>query len=244
MDATFIPILVVPAVPYEEGIRFLHRETQIDIGSEMAETLWKTLSFTNGYNSIASVAKLADLPENEVLEIFSELFEMELVVDSREQFMHFHRVSNFPSTFNCSLSQDEIEEYSRSKRMPVKAGKVFEFDSDKKSTLYAIREKRRSCRNFSKQKLTVNQIGNICHYAYSIYDHTVPSGGALYPLRIYVLVEKAQDGLPPGYYEYDAELNNLICFDNEVDEEQLKYCCGLKASIIQIFQPWISVNFD
>ena len=52
----------------------------------------------------------------------------------------------------------------------------------------------------------------------------MPSGGALYPLKIYVLVERAQDGLTPGYYEYDAEQNLLVLFDNEVDEEQLKYC--------------------
>lgn len=72
--------------------------------------------------------------------------------------------------------------------------------------------------------MTVNQIGSICHFAYSIPDHSVPSGGALYPLRIYVLIEKPQDGLEPGYYEYDAEQNRLVCFNDEVDVEQLKYC--------------------
>ena len=72
--------------------------------------------------------------------------------------------------------------------------------------------------------MTVNQIGSICHFAYSIPDHSVPSGGALYPLRIYVLIEKPQEGLDPGYYEYDAEQNRLVCFNGEVDVEQLKYC--------------------
>ncbi len=224
MNKDFIPILVVPAVPYKEGIRFLHRETQIDIGSDMAEVLWRILSFTNGYNDVTSIAKFVDLPENDVSEIFAELCEMELVVDSREQFIHFHRISNNPSAFYCNLTQDEVEAYTKSKRLPVKSGEIFEFESDKNTALYSMRKKRRSCRNFSDRKLTLDQIGSICHYAYSIYDHTVPSGGALYPLKIYVTIEKAQDGLDIGYYEYDAELNNLIRFNDEVDVEQLKYC--------------------
>ena len=224
MGLSFVPILVVPAVPHEGGIRFLHRETQIDIDSKMAEVLWKILSFTNGYNDVPSIAELAELPEDEVSEIILELRDMELVVDSREQFMHFHRVSNFPTAFNSTLSQDEVEAYTKSKRLPVKSGEVFQFECNKSSALYPIRKKRRSCRNFSERKLTIDQIGSLCHYAYSIYDHSVPSGGALYPLRIYVLVEKAQSGLDAGYYEYDAELNNLVCFNREIDEEQLKYC--------------------
>ena len=224
MNATFAPILVVPAVPFEEGIRFLHRETQIDIGADMAPTLWKILSYTNGYNDVTTIAELADLPEDEVSEIISELCDMELVVDSREQFLHFHRISNYPSAFNSNLTQDEVEAYTRSKRQPVKSGTVFEFKKDRNSALYPIREKRRSCRNFTEQTLTLDQIGNICHYAYSIYDHTVPSGGALYPLKIYVAIEKAQDGIGEGYYEYDSESDVLIRFSDSVDAEQLKYC--------------------
>ncbi len=224
MNTRFIPILVVPAVPYKEGIRFLHRETQLDIGQEMATNLWKILSFANGYNDVRTIAELAELPEDDVSEILSELQELELVVDSREQFLHFHRISSYPTSVNSGLTQDEIAEYTKSARSPVKSGSTFEFVSDTGSALYSIRQKRRSCRSFSKQQLTIDQIGSICHYAYSIHDHSTPSGGALYPLRIYVLIEKAQDGLNPGYYEYDAELNNLVCFNTEVDEEQLKYC--------------------
>lgn len=224
MDNSFIPILVVPAVPHEGGIRFFHREAQIDIDLNMANKLWKVLSFANGYNDLVSIAELANLPEGEVLEIFAELNAMELVVDSREQFWHFHRISNYPTTFNAELSQDEIKLYTESERLPVKVGKKMDFEIDKYSLLRVIREKRRSCRSFSKRKLTKNQIGSICHYGYSIKDHSVPSGGALYPLRIYVLVEEDQEDFMSGYYEYDTEQNCLVLFSEEIDLEQLKYC--------------------
>jgi thiazole/oxazole-forming peptide maturase SagD family component len=224
MDANFIPILVVPAVPYEGGIRFLHRECQINIGPDMANKVWRILSWCNGYNNVAFIARFSELREEDVVEILFELEEAEVIVDSRRQFVHFHRISNYPSSVGSNLTQDEIESYTKSKRPPVKFGDVFEFKLNSDSVLYPIREKRRSCRNFSGRKLTIDQIGSICHYAYSIPDHSVPSGGALYPLRIYILIEEAQDGLEPGYYEYDAEQNNLILFNNEVDIEQLKYC--------------------
>ena len=224
MHINFIPILVVPAVPFEGGIRFLHRKNQIDINPNMAEVVWKILSFCNGYNEVSLIVKSTGFPEDEVLEILSELEEMELIVDSRYQFMHFHRISNYPTSINSGLTQKEVENYTKSDRIPVKSGKIITFKCNLDSTLHPLREERRSCRSFSDRKLTLDQIGNICHYAYSIPDHSVPSGGALYPLRIYVLVEKSQDGIDPGYYEYDSEKNQLILFNDEVDEEQIKYC--------------------
>ena len=224
MDINFIPILVVPAVPYKGGIRFLHRENQIDISHDMADEVWKILSFCNGYTKVSSIIKSSGLPKDDVIEILIELEDIELIVDSRHQFMHFHRISNYPSATNSNLTQDEIKAHTKSGRLPVKSGEVIQFDCDTSSALFPIRENRRSCRSFSERKMTVNQIDSICHFAYSIPDHSVPSGGALYPLRIYVLIEKPQDGLDPGYYEYDAEQNRLICFNGEVDVEQLKYC--------------------
>lgn len=224
MDINFVPILVVPAVPCNSKIRFLHPKNQIDLAPEMAGKVWEVLSYANGYNDISTIIKLSELPETEVLEIFSELNDMEIVVDSRHQFMHFHRISNYPSAINSNLTQDEIEAYTKSNRLEVKTGKIFNFEMNASSALLSIRAKRRSCRNFAKTKLTINQIGNICNFAYSIPEHSVPSGGALYPLKIYVIIEEDQVGIKSGYYEYDAEQNNLVLFNDEVDIEQLKYC--------------------
>ncbi len=224
MVVSSTPILVVPVIPHDGGVRFLHRNDKIDIEPSMSDTVWKILGFCNGYNDISSIAELSKYPVDIVLKIISELEEMELVVDSKYQFIHFHRLSNYPSTINSNLTQDEIEKYTQSERSSTKPGEIFEFCHDKKSILSTIIENRRSCRSFSKRKLTIDQIGNTCRYAYSIPNHSVPSGGALYPIRIYVLIEEPQDGLNPGYYEYDSLQDHLVLFDDEVDIEQLKYC--------------------
>ncbi len=90
--------------------------------------------------------------------------------------------------------------------------------------MYQLQVKRESCRSFSHEKLTLFQIGNICDFAYSRSRHATPSGGGLYPLRIFCIVVRDQIGIGSGYYEYDSENSQLILFNNQPDIEQLKYC--------------------
>lgn len=224
MKKEFTPILVVAAIPHDGGIRFLHRENQLDVDPKISSKIWKILEHCNGYNNLETISRKASLSLDEVMKIVSELIELEIVVDSKEQYMHFHKIRNYPAVFNCNLTQKEIVDYTKSPRKPVKSGETIEFFVDSDSFFSRILPTRRSCRNFSDKRLTVDQIGNICHYAYSIKDHAVPSGGALYPLKIYILIEKDQEGIRSGYYEYDVENDKLVLFNEEVDEEQLKYC--------------------
>ena len=56
MSGDFMPILVVPAVPHNSGIRFLHKKEQIDISQEMADVVWRILGLCNGYNDVEYIA--------------------------------------------------------------------------------------------------------------------------------------------------------------------------------------------
>ena len=42
------PISVVPAVPYNNGIRFFHPDKQFDIYGDVVSTLWNILSLCDG----------------------------------------------------------------------------------------------------------------------------------------------------------------------------------------------------
>lgn len=220
----FFPILVVPAIPIENGIRFLHQLKQLDISGEIASCLWRILAHCNGYTDIQKIAELSKLDESFVNSIVDDLVTMEVIVDSREQYLHFNRISNNPSSFFRHLSNDEINSHTNSKRAPVKDGKSLVFHKNNFLSLYNLQVARKSCRNFSNENLTINQIGNICCYGYSILRHAVPSAGGLYPLKIYVIVARDQEDLLAGYYEYDAEKDVLVLYDKEIDIEQLKYC--------------------
>lgn len=218
------PILVVPTVSYNGGIRFMHYEKQYDIDGEIVSVLWKILSFCDGHRTLDEIVSMSKLEKSVVKEILVELDSLELIRDSRKQYEYFHKITNYPPKYFRLLSPKEVSEHKQSKRKSVKTGIVFNYQTNTNSFLYPIQLNRKSCRSFSDGKLTVNQLGNICDYAYSIARHATPSGGSLFPLKIYCVVVKKQKNFDIGYYEYDAENNNLVLYNKKIDLEQLKYC--------------------
>ncbi len=219
------PILVVPAVPYNNGIRFFHPDKQFDIDGEIVSTLWNILSGCDGHRTLNEIIKITKLDEDVVKEILIELDEMNLISDSRKQYKHFHYITNYPPKYFRLLNEEEVEKHKKSKRKKIKNGEKIYYKFDKNSKLYQLQLNRRSCRNFSStRQLTINQLGNICNYAYSLKRHATPSGGALFPLKIYCIVTTDQKDFKAGYYEYDCENDNLILYNDKIDLEQLKYC--------------------
>jgi SagB-type dehydrogenase family enzyme len=220
----FQPILIVPATPSQKGIRFLRQDKQLDIDEGMAGTVWAILAQCNGHRKLADISELSGIDIKTSKEILSDLFELNVLIDSREQYMHFHRVSGNPAIYLRQLTHEQVKEHEMSPRKSIKAGAIVKFTTDTNNKLFGLQAARSSCRSFSDGKLTLDQIGNICNYAYNLNRHAVPSGGNLYPLKIYVVVTREQNGVSQGYYEYNAEANHLVRFQKQPDNEQLKYC--------------------
>ena len=222
---TFRPILVVPAIPIDNGISFLRMDQQMDIHGEMVRELWSILGQCNGYKDINEIVSNTKLEKNKVKAILTDLKNNNLIYDSNEQYLHFHSLSSYPAYFVRHLNEKQVLEHKQSQRKPCKKGENFDFLVNSKSNLLKIQNNRCSCRNYSStKKLTMNELGNICLSAYSIKRHVTPSGGGLYPLKIYCIVTKNQIDFQAGYYEYDSENDKLILYNNEPNIEQLKYC--------------------
>lgn len=224
LSKDFHPIVVVPIVTIsDDSIRFLHQKTQIDIQTKYMAELRKILECCSGYYTIPDISEKTGVSTGLINAILEQLTTLEVVVDSRKQYLHFHRISNYPTGFSRKMTRDAVHAYTTSPRVPVQNGTPYNYTLIK-SKLNSILCKRHSCRAFSDQILSVDVIGSICNYGYSIKDHRVPSGGALYPLKLFVLVERNQHGLLAGYYEYDAEKDLLVRFSDTVDVEQLCHC--------------------
>lgn len=82
---------------------------------------------------------------------------------------------------------------------------------------------RRSGRVFAAEALPLGELGTMLHTAYGVTHFSalpggrrgqplraVPSGGALYPLELYVLAQRV-DGLDSGLYHYDPWRHVLEC---------------------------------
>ena len=220
----FRPIMVVPAVPHNGGIRFLLKNEKIDIKENLADTVWKIIENANGYQNIESIANNANIDLELTTKIVQDLVTLKIMYDSRELYSHFHEISYSPDTYFRNLSRDDIFKYSNSDHKPFKNGNEEEFAKDDNSNLSKLIFNRKSCRSYSNEKLSKDLIGNICYHAYSLDKHSVPSGGGLYPLKLYILIENDQEGLSSGYYEYNSQKDTLIKFKSNIDIQQLKYC--------------------
>ncbi len=73
-------------------------------------------------------------------------------------------------------------------------------------------EKRRSIRKYRPEPLTLRELSTVLWAAQGITDprgfRTAPSAGALYPLRVFVVVKNVK-GLEPGIYVYDPKTHTL-----------------------------------
>lgn len=217
MNNDIMPITVVPSLPIDNGIEFLCKNDQIEIQGDYSDVIWKIIQQANGFQTTEEIASAIKEDIYLVNGIVSDLISLNIMYDSRELYLHFHDVSKCPDSYARDLSLAEVIEHTNSPRERVKDGVPFHFDVDDDSVVAKYIKKRSSCRSFSSYPLSKNEICNICHYAYSRKIHAVPSGGGLYPLKLFVLVEKNQNDLPSGYYEYDADNDLLILFEEEID---------------------------
>ena len=101
---------------------------------------------------------------------------------------------------------------------------------------------RASVRNFSSAPVSFLHVGTLLQYSYGVTRsnegtpfprpfRTVPSGGALYPLEIFVHAQNV-DGLPPGLYQYNPSHNHLSCLRKGDQTSQIAQAV-VQPSVIQ-----------
>lgn len=99
------------------------------------------------------------------------------------------------------------------------------------NALLQLIKKRRSIRNFEDYQISTNELYNILHYSYGITGsakvrgenriwnyRAVPSGGALYPLELYVYMNISS--LRKGLYHYRPDCDNIEFLSKDIDIKQ------------------------
>jgi len=92
---------------------------------------------------------------------------------------------------------------------------------------------RRSSREFGRASLTFGEVAKLLHFSNGITDpayphnrspafRAAPSGGALYPIEIYIAVLRAED-LAAGLYHYDPTANVLELVSEDSTANRLAY---------------------
>ena len=82
-----------------------------------------------------------------------------------------------------------------------------------KQSVETLLQQRRSVRSYRKSSLILNEVGQLLWSAQGITDsqglRTAPSAGALYPLKLFVVVGDVNE-LSPGIYLYNPEEHSLM----------------------------------
>lgn len=191
----YYPINVSSSIEAEDSIKFLSllsRET-IRLQKPYANYVKDFLSFCDGRTSIEKIAgKLHCL--NSQIEIFDEFSkEMNLIVPSESLSSEFISVGNNPQIYPSAPG------YSKPSPLIQYSACNYETEEAALPSIY-----RHSTRLYDDRNMQLCTLEKVLSFAYSISDtkHSVASGGALFPIDIYVLALRVQ-GLKQGIYLWD-----------------------------------------
>jgi len=156
----------------------------------------------------------------EPLYTLSELYHEASKIDEQISLSYRHHLARIMGTeFFLKLMSKPYKTYPTAEVTGLPSAEGLE-DTPLSSGLREAVFKRRSVREFSGQPVSLNNIANIISNASSVTMKMVhktgveekrraaPSGGALYPLELYVASFKV-NSLPPGIYHYNVEAHSL-----------------------------------
>lgn len=108
--------------------------------------------------------------------------------------------------------------------------KIKLMDIRKSFNLFEAIGKRSSGREFSREKISLEELSLLLKYSAGITRRNkegdgrraYPSGGARYPLETYCLINKAGEGLRNGLYHYDVKNHQLdVLWDKSFSEAEM-----------------------
>lgn len=230
MASEIYPLYILPAThsTTQDAIRFRQLDGSFLDSKKHQPLVWRILETATGRLTQRELAQklVNDFPDinNNIIEAsIEQLLAAGVLVDSIAVSDILHEYTNNPTRFSRHLSAKMVVSHAKSPRLPVKKGNSVKIKPLETSSLAKLQAKRRTVRTFKEDPLDLEELGHILTATYSLPLHSTPSAGALYPLKIYVIVLQGSKNLVPGYYEYDPETHTLVLFDAILDVHRVMY---------------------
>lgn len=198
------PLVAVYGMESENGVEFLLPGRAVVIEG-VKETLLFLLKQCTGYRTAEEIVSLVCVQtghnREEVWRVMEELLTRQILMDANHYYLLFHRASENPMPFVKELSEEDLDKLLQEGQSPL-----IPFPSTSHTALEQLLERRESVRQFSGDRLSLAELSRLAWAIYgkigsseqlpenSIGLGTVPSGGALYPLRLFILVRENAQG--------------------------------------------------
>lgn len=223
------PLVIVYGHPKNlNQMTFLGYDKEITVEG-CSEVLNKLLPLCNGVNRLEDILKgLEDEYEIEsLMEVIKILLENEILIDSREFYWIFHKRSMNPSLYFNDLSEKEVMELFKKRNYkiyPTRKRLALSPLSTINSGFLEFTMLRKSTRVYSSQNVSFDKLSGLLKAAYGITriefiesagilykvpHRTIPSGGGLSPLEVYVLTLINIEPLRKGLYCFNKEKEYL-----------------------------------
>lgn len=174
----------------------------------------KILRLCNGMTSVRDIeSQLPAINPGDILDILSLCEAKGIIRDSRELYIRFLEDSANPAAFSHDLGVNDVNKLMASARLREREGKAVALQKSHCSNVLNVIHKRRSVRQFQDARISRNKLAGLLEATYSIGKNghwSVPSGGAMYPLDLYLIVPSDKQVIPFGIYRWDPEKCEVV----------------------------------
>ncbi len=193
-------------------LSFIGRKGLITLSGKR-RTIERILRLCNGMNSARDIInQLSHVGSDAVNELLSLCEAHGIVRDSRNLHERFHEDSSNPPTFSYDLQADDMLCIMESERLRSRDGEIFPLLRPITSELLQTIQKRRSVRQFQEGQIPSTQLSGLLEATYGVGENghwSVPSGGSMYPLDLYLIIPNNRQVLRRGTYRWDPEKHEV-----------------------------------
>lgn len=219
MQANSQPLVVLYGYSSKRNeLQFIGRKGIITLSGKVVK-IRKLLCLCTGMTSVHDIVnKMPSVNAEEIFELLTLLEAQGIVRDSRELYIGFHEDSANPEIFSHDLGADDVASIMGSQRLRERNGKIIRLPRSNNSDILDAIHKRQSVRQFQDGQIPGNKLSGLLEATYGVGENghwSVPSGGAMYPLDLYLIVPGDNQTLPRGIYRWNPEKSDVTIISDK-----------------------------
>lgn len=218
------PVQALAVVPVESHLQIRVGGDVVKIGNHQ-DVIWSLLRFSDGRRSrsevIAAALRSSRSQEGLFEAVMGDLERLGVLVDSRKLYPIVMGYSDNPMPYPSDMRSRDYVDYEHQPGWEP-TGERFPLPQVSTAQLQV----RRSCRAYDNAAVSLGDLSSVLRSA----THRPPSAGALYPIRLVLLLNRKTGELGPGIYHYASTHHSLVP-GPETSNEELRHALNREDGV-------------